>query len=210
MSLKVVILSGDRQAAVDAVALELGSREGDGIIAKGGLLPSDKEDFVKRLQSEGAKVAMVGDGINDAPALVAADVGMAVSGGMEATAQAAGVVLMGVSDDEKTSESAQGGGIGQAADAIELGRSALSKIRQNLGWALAYNLVGVPVAAGVLLPEYGISLNPAAAGAMMALSSVAVVTNSLMLKVPGGVERAGVPGDGLIRARSPSATPAAR
>jgi Cu2+-exporting ATPase len=210
MGLKVVILSGDRQAAVDAVALELGSREGDGIIAKGGLLPSDKEDFVKRLQSEGAKVAMVGDGINDAPALVAADVGMAVSGGMEATAQAAGVVLMGVSDDEKTSETAQGGGIGQAADAIELGRSALSKIRQNLGWALAYNLVGVPVAAGVLLPEYGISLNPAAAGAMMALSSVAVVTNSLMLKVPGGVERAGVPGDGLIRARSPSATPAAR
>ena len=103
MGLKVVILSGDRQAAVDAVALELGSREGDGIIAKGGLLPSDKEDFVKRLQSEGAKVAMVGDGINDATALVAADVGMAVSGGMEATAQAAGVVLMGVSDDEKTS-----------------------------------------------------------------------------------------------------------
>ena len=118
--------------------------------------------------------------------------------------QAAGVVLLGDNDDGKSG--AAGGGVGQAADAIELGRSALSKIRQNLGWALAYNLVGIPVAAGVLLPEYGISLNPAAAGAMMALSSVAVVTNSLLLKVPGGVERAGAPGDGLIK--RPSARPA--
>jgi Cu2+-exporting ATPase len=105
---------------------------------------------------------------------------MAVSGGMEATAQAAGVVLLGTEDS-----AASGGGVGQAADAVELGRNALGKIRQNLGWALAYNLVGIPIAAGVLLPEYGISLNPAAAGAMMALSSVAVVTNSLTLRVPG-------------------------
>ena len=202
MGLKVVILSGDRQPAVDAIAQELGL--GGSVVAKGGLLPADKEAFVKGLQERGAKVAMVGDGINDAPALVAADVGMAVSGGMEATAQAAGVVLLGDNDDGKSG--AAGGGVGQAADAIELGRSALSKIRQNLGWALAYNLVGIPVAAGVLLPEYGISLNPAAAGAMMALSSVAVVTNSLLLKVPGGVERAGAPGDGLIK--RPSARPA--
>lgn len=85
-------------------------------------------------------------------------------------------------------DGSRGGGVGQAADAIELGRNALGKIRQNLGWALAYNLIGVPVAAGVLLPEYGISLNPAAAGAAMALSSVAVVTNSLLLKTPGGGE----------------------
>ena len=202
MGLKVVILSGDRQPAVDAIAQELGL--GGSVVAKGGLLPADKEAFVKGLQERGAKVAMVGDGINDAPALVAADVGMAVSGGMEATAQAAGVVLLGDKDDGKSGVA--GGGVGQAADAIELGRSALSKIRQNLGWALAYNLVGIPVAAGVLLPEYGISLNPAAAGAMMALSSVAVVTNSLLLKVPGGVERAGAPGDGLIK--RPSARPA--
>lgn len=81
--------------------------------------------------------------------------------------------------------------MGQAADAVELGRNALGKIRQNLGWALAYNLVGIPIAAGVLLPEYGISLNPAAAGAMMALSSVAVVTNSLTLRVPGEGRDAG-------------------
>ena len=184
MGLKVVILSGDRQPAVDAVARELGL--GEGVVAAGGLLPADKEAYVKRLQADGAKVAMVGDGINDAPALVAADVGMAVSGGMEATAQAAGVVLLG---SEAAAE--EGGGVGQAADAVELGRNALGKIRQNLAWALAYNLVGIPVAAGVLLPEYGVSLNPAAAGAMMALSSVAVVTNSLMLKVPGEEQKTG-------------------
>ena len=141
MGLKVVILSGDRQPAVDAVARELGL--GEGVVAAGGLLPADKEAYVKRLQADGAKVAMVGDGINDAPALVAADVGMAVSGGMEATAQAAGVVLLG---SEAAAE--EGGGVGQAADAVELGRNALGKIRQNLAWALAYNLVGIPVAAG--------------------------------------------------------------
>ena len=206
MGLKVVILSGDRQPAVDAVALELGLMNGNGgTDAVGELLPADKEAFVKRLQEGGAKVAMVGDGINDAPALVAAEVGMVVSGGMEATAQAAGVVLMGgpasssTENGDQGSSALGGGGVVQAADAIELGRSALSKIRQNLGWALAYNLVGIPVAAGVLLPEYGVSLNPAAAGAMMALSSVAVVTNSLLLKVPGGPERGGAPGDGLLR-----------
>jgi Cu2+-exporting ATPase len=171
---------------VDAVARELGLT-GAGAVAVGGLLPDDKAAFIERLRAEanGAGVAMVGDGINDAPALVAADVGMAVSGGMEATAAAAGVVLLGEGQGGEKYES-PGGGVGQAADAIELGRNALGKIRQNLGWALAYNLVGVPVAAGVLLPEYGISLNPAAAGAAMAFSSVAVVTNSLLLKTPRG------------------------
>ena len=185
MGMRVVILSGDRQPAVDAVVRELGLGR-DEADAVGGLLPADKEAYVRRLRESGAKVAMVGDGINDAPALVAADVGMAVSGGMEATAQAAGVVLLGTEDS-----AASGGGVGQAADAVELGRNALGKIRQNLGWALAYNLVGIPIAAGVLLPEYGISLNPAAAGAMMALSSVAVVTNSLTLRVPGEGRDAG-------------------
>jgi len=186
MGMRVVVLSGDRQPAVDAVARELGLT-GAGAVAVGGLLPADKAAFIQRLRAEanGAGVAMVGDGINDAPALVAADVGMAVSGGMEATAAAAGVVLLGEGQGGEKYES-PGGGVGQAADAIELGRNALGKIRQNLGWALAYNLVGVPVAAGVLLPEYGISLNPAAAGAAMAFSSVAVVTNSLLLKTPRG------------------------
>ena len=183
--MRVVILSGDRQPAVDAVARELGlGRDEAGAV--GVCSPRIRRAYVRRLRESGAKVAMVGDGINDAPALVAADVGMAVSGGMEATAQAAGVVLLGTEDS-----AASGGGVGQAADAVELGRNALGKIRQNLGWALAYNLVGIPIAAGVLLPEYGISLNPAAAGAMMALSSVAVVTNSLTLRVPGEGRDAG-------------------
>ena len=186
MGMRVVVLSGDRQPAVDAVARELGLTGADAV-AVGGLLPDDKAAFIERLRDEanGKGVAMVGDGINDAPALVAADVGMAVSGGMEATAAAAGVVLLGEGQGGEKYES-PGGGVGQAADAIELGRNALGKIRQNLGWALAYNLVGVPVAAGVLLPEYGISLNPAAAGAAMAFSSVAVVTNSLLLKTASG------------------------
>lgn len=181
--MRVVVLSGDRQPAVDAVARDIGLTGADAV-AVGGLLPDDKAAFIERLRAEagGKGVAMVGDGINDAPALVAADVGMAVSGGMEATAQAAGVVLLG---ESQGGDATRGGGVGQAADAIELGRNALGKIRQNLGWALGYNLIGVPVAAGVLLPEYGISLNPAAAGAAMALSSVAVVTNSLLLKAPG-------------------------
>ena len=186
MGMRVAVLSGDRQPAVDAAARELGLTGADAV-AVGGLLPDDKAAFIERLRAEanGKGVAMVGDGINDAPALVAADVGMAVSGGMEATAAAAGVVLLGEGQGGEKYES-PGGGVGQAADAIELGRNALGKIRQNLGWALAYNLIGVPVAAGVLLPEYGISLNPAAAGAAMAFSSVAVVTNSLLLKTPRG------------------------
>ena len=167
--ISVHILSGDRQAVVDAVASELGL--GADSVALGGMLPSDKEAQIEKLRASGKKVAMVGDGINDAPALVTADVGIAMSRGMEATGNAAGVILL---DDA----------LGQVADSVELGKNALAKIRQNLGWALAYNAVGIPLAAGVLLPEYGFTLNPSAAGAMMAVSSVAVVSNSLLLRGP--------------------------
>ena len=166
---RVHILSGDRQAAVDAVASELGL--GTDSVILGGMLPGDKASQIEKLRAQGFTVAMVGDGINDAPALVAADVGVAVSRGMEATGNAAGVILL-------------GDALSQVADSIQLGKNSLDKIRQNLGWALAYNAVGVPLAAGALLPAYGVALNPSAAGALMAVSSVAVVSNSLFLRGP--------------------------
>ena len=154
---------------MDAVASELGL--GTDSVVLGGMLPGDKASQIEKLRAQGFTVAMVGDGINDAPALVTADVGVAMSRGMEATGNAAGVILL-------------GDALSQVADSIQLGKNSLNKIRQNLGWALAYNAVGVPLAAGALLPAYGVALNPSAAGALMAFSSVAVVSNSLFLRGP--------------------------
>ncbi|KAK3244818.1 P-type ATPase, partial [Cymbomonas tetramitiformis] len=160
------VISGDNEAAVWAVADAVGIRRED---AFGGQLPADKAEAVRLLQAEGQVVVMAGDGVNDAPALAQADVGMALSHGMDAAGEAADVVLIG----ER---------IGQVADTIELGRATFDKIKQNLVWALGYNLVGIPLAAGVLLPAYEFSLNPSTAGAMMAVSSIAVVSNSVLLR----------------------------
>jgi len=161
--LEVVMLSGDSRATAEAIAREVGI---DRVIAE--VLPEQKLAEIKRLQADGRLVAMVGDGINDAPALAQADVGLAMSSGTDVAIEAADVTLM--RDDLR----------GVVA-AIELSRRTMRIVKENLGWAFGYNLVLVPVAAGMLYPMWGIQLSPILAGLAMALSSVSVVTNSLRL-----------------------------
>ncbi len=164
LGLGVVMLTGDEERTARAIAREAGI---DDVIA--GVLPDGKVAEIARLQQGGAVVAMAGDGINDAPALARADVGMAMGGGTAIAAEAADVVLM-RSD------------LGAVADAVALSRRTMRTMRQNLFWAFIYNVIGIPVAAGVLYPRFGILLSPVIASAAMAFSSVSVVTNSLRLK----------------------------
>ncbi|KAG1665414.1 hypothetical protein FOA52_005756 [Chlamydomonas sp. UWO 241] len=170
LGIDVHVLSGDAQGAVAAAAADAGVRPE---WAVGGLSPACKLERVEALRAAGRVVAMVGDGVNDTPALAAADVGVALKGGLDAASGAAGVVLM-------------GDRLSQVVDSLTLGRAALTKIRQNLAWALCYNIVGIPLAAGAALPMYGICLNPSVAAGMMAVSSVAVVSNSLLLRLGHG------------------------
>ena len=159
------MLTGDSERVARAVAARLAIRHYDAEV-----LPGDKSRHVAALRkARGAVVAMVGDGINDAPAIAAADVGIAMGGGSAAAIEAAPVTLVG-SDLRRIPE------------AIALSRATLRTIRQNLGWAFIYNLFAIPVAAGVLYPAFGIRLSPMIAGAAMALSSVSVVVNSLRLR----------------------------
>ncbi len=160
---RIVMLTGDSKRTADAVARQLGIDE-----ALAEVLPEDKAGHVKRLQAEGRKVAMAGDGINDAPALAAADVGIAMGTGTDVAMESAGVTL--VKGDLR--------GIARAA---VLSRATMRNIRQNLAFAFGYNALGIPVAAGVLYPAFGLLLSPVFAGAAMALSSVSVVTNALRL-----------------------------
>ena len=160
---RIVMLTGDSKRTADAVARQLGIDE-----ALAEVLPEDKAGHVKRLQAEGRKVAMAGDGINDAPALAAADVGIAMGTGTDVAMESAGVTL--VKGDLR--------GIARAA---VLSRATMRNIRQNLVFAFGYNALGIPVAAGVLYPVFGLLLSPIFAGAAMALSSVSVVTNALRL-----------------------------
>jgi len=159
-----VMLTGDNFHAASYIAKLAGI---DKVIAQ--VLPGQKADKIKELQANGKKVAMVGDGINDAPALVTADVGIAMATGTDVAIESAGVALL-------------GGDIKKVPQAVELARATMRTVKQNLFWAFIYNLIGIPIAAGVLYPIWGITLNPVFAGLAMAFSSVSVVSNSLRLK----------------------------
>ena len=171
----VKIMSGDAQSEVERIVSELGfpsslsSSSGHGLVAFSRMLPEDKMQAIKELQHSGKKVAMVGDGVNDAPALAVADVGISLQNGTDAANEASGVILM------------SGDKLMQLPEAVDLSRDTVNKIKQNLLWALAYNSLGLPIAAGALLPSYGMCLTPATAGALMAFSSVTVISNSLTL-----------------------------
>jgi len=161
---RVVMLTGDGKRTAEAVARELGIDE-----AIGEVLPEDKAKHVKRLQAEGRKVAMAGDGINDAPALAQADVGIAMGTGTDIAMESAGVTLV-------------KGDLRGIARAIRLSRATMRNIRQNLAFAFGYNALGIPLAAGALYPFFGLLLSPIFAGAAMAMSSVSVVSNALRLR----------------------------
>jgi Cu+-exporting ATPase len=161
---RVVMLTGDNRATAEAVARKLGIEE-----IEAEVLPEDKAKVVEGLRKEGRIVAMAGDGVNDAPALAAADVGIAMGTGTDVAIESAGVTLL-------------GGDLGGIVAARRLSQATMRNIRQNLIFAFIYNAAGVPIAAGVLYPAFGLTLSPVVAAAAMALSSVSVVANALRLR----------------------------
>ena len=163
--LRLVMLTGDNQAAAEAVAHQVGIRD-----IRANMLPAHKVEVIRQLQAEGEIVAMVGDGINDAPSLAQADVGFAMGGGTDVAMENADITLM------RSSLSA-------LPDAIAISKATVRNIKQNLFGAFVYNVVGIPVAAGLFFPLLGVLLNPMVAGAAMAMSSVTVVSNANRLRL---------------------------
>ncbi|HEX7008061.1 MAG TPA: HAD-IC family P-type ATPase, partial [Alphaproteobacteria bacterium] len=174
--LEIVMLTGDSRATAESVARRLGI-----LWVEAEVLPAEKRDVIKRLQAEGRVVAMAGDGINDAPALAQADVGIAMATGTDVAIESAGITLI-------------KGDLMGIVRARRLSRAVMRNIRQNLFFAFIYNALGVPVAAGVLYPAFGLLLSPMVAAAAMSLSSVSVIGNALRLNRVklDGPRRAGV------------------
>jgi len=164
MNLSVVMITGDNAKSAAAIADQLGIER-----TLSQVLPEDKSGEIKRMQEAGSRVAFVGDGINDAPALAQADVGIAIGSGTDVAIETGEIVLM--KDD-----------LLDAVAAIQLSRKVISRIKQNIFWAFAYNALLVPVAAGALYPAFGITFRPELAGMAMAASSVTVISLSLLLK----------------------------
>jgi Cu2+-exporting ATPase len=164
LGLEVAMISGDNERTANAVAAELGIER---VFAE--VLPEDKADYVKRLQGEGKRVGMVGDGVNDAPALAQAEVGIAIGAGTDVAVETANVVLMRSDPID-------------IATAFRLSKATIRKMKQNLGWASVYNVLAIPIAAGVLFPAFAIQLRPEWSALLMSASSIIVATNAVLLK----------------------------
>ncbi|KAJ4708901.1 Copper-transporting ATPase [Melia azedarach] len=169
--IKTLLLSGDREEAVAATAKEVGIGKE---YINSSLTPQQKSEFISTLQTAGHHVAMVGDGINDAPSLALADVGIAlqIEAQENAASTAASIILL-------------GNKLSQVVDAVDLAQATMAKVYQNLSWAVAYNVVAIPIAAGALLPQFDFAMTPSLSGGLMGLSSIFVVTNSLLLQFHG-------------------------